>query len=120
MDTDSGITTPEGRKLTAKTLIGNGIKNGQDENLGDVQDLMIDPRGGKIAYVVVCHGGVLGVCDKLFAVPRGAFSLDTDGHNFILEVDKTCSKTPRASTRISPTRRTRRGSKMSTIITTCG
>ena len=82
------MTTPEGRNLTAKTVIGNDIKNSQGENLGNVQDLMLDMQGGKVAYVVVSYGGVLGAGDKLFAIPWGAFSLDTDGKNFILDVDR--------------------------------
>lgn len=91
-NTNASMSTPEGRNLTAKTLIGNDIKNSQGENLGDVQDLMIDLRSGKVAYVVVSHGGVLGVGDKLFAIPWGAFSLDTEGKNFVLDVDKDTLK----------------------------
>jgi hypothetical protein len=33
---NSGMTTPEGRNLTSKTLIGNDVKNSQGENLGNV------------------------------------------------------------------------------------
>lgn len=91
MDTGStnpGMTTPEGRNLTAKTLIGDTVQNSQNENLGSVQDLMIDLQGGRIAYVVISHGGVLGIGDKLFAVPWNAFSLDAEGRNLLLEVDK--------------------------------
>lgn len=93
--------------FTAKTLIDNGTKNSQGEYLGNVQDPMIDLRGGKVAYVVVRHGGVPGVGDKLFAVPWGAFSLDADSYNFILEVARTRLKMLRALTRITgPTWRT--------------
>lgn len=85
---NTGMTTPEGRNLTAKTIIGDDVKNSQGENLGSVQDLMVDLQGGKLAYVVVSHGGVLGVGDKLFAIPWAAFTLDAEGHNLILDVDK--------------------------------
>jgi sporulation protein YlmC with PRC-barrel domain len=88
----SQMRTPEGRNLTAKTLIGDNIRNSQGENLGNVQDLMIDLEGGKIAYVVVSYGGFLGMGDKLFAVPWNAFRLDADNHNFILDVDQDVLK----------------------------
>ena len=91
MDTNninSGMTTPEGRNLTAKTLIGDDVRNTQGETLGSVQDFMLDLQGGRVAYVVVSHGGVLGVGDKLFAVPWGAFSLDAEKRSLILDVDK--------------------------------
>ncbi|ADI14018.1 PRC-barrel domain-containing protein [Truepera radiovictrix] len=88
----SQMRTPEGRNLTAKTLIGDNIRNSQGENLGNVQDLMIDLEGGKIAYVVVSYGGFLGMGDKLFAVPWNAFRLDAENHNFILDVDQEVLK----------------------------
>jgi sporulation protein YlmC with PRC-barrel domain len=86
------MTTPEGRNLTAKTLIGDDVKNSQGENLGKVEDFMFDLEGGRIAYAVVSHGGVLGVNKKLFAIPWSALRLDTEGHNFVLDVDKDVLK----------------------------
>ncbi len=91
-NTNSDMTTPEGRNLTARTLIGDDVRNSEGEKLGDVKDLMIDLQGGRVAYVVVSHGGVLGVGDKLFAVPWAAFILDAEGHNLILDVDKDTLK----------------------------
>ncbi len=86
------MTTPEGRNLTAKTLMGNNVKNSQGENLGMVEDFMLDLEGGRIAYAVVSHGGVLGVNQKLFAIPWSAFRLDSENHAFILDVDKEVLK----------------------------
>ena len=87
-DQDTGATTPEGRNLTAKTLIGNPVKNRQGEALGKVQDFMLDLESGRIAYAVVSYGGVMGLGGKLFAVPWSAFALDTNDHTFVLNVDR--------------------------------
>ena len=87
-DTQQNVSTPEGRNLTAKTLIGNRVKNVQGEALGKVEDLMLDLEAGRIAYAVVNYGGVMGVGNKLFAVPWSAFTLDTDDHTFVLEVER--------------------------------
>ena len=87
-DTQQNVSTPEGRNLTAKTLIGNRVKNAQGEALGKVEDLMLDLDAGRIAYAVVNYGGVMGVGSKLFAVPWNAFKLDTDDHTFVLEVKR--------------------------------
>ena len=65
---NSGMTTSEGRNPTAKTLIGNDVKNSQGENLRRVEDFMFDLDGGRIACAVVSRGGVLGVNEKLFAI----------------------------------------------------
>jgi len=49
-------------------MIGTAVKNDKGEDLGKVSDMMIHTRDGKVSYVVVGHGGVGGVGDKLFAV----------------------------------------------------
>jgi sporulation protein YlmC with PRC-barrel domain len=74
--------------LTAKTLIGNSVKNERKEDLGTIEDFMLDLRTGRVAYAVLSFGGFLGMGDKLFAVPWSAMTLDTDDHVFILNVPK--------------------------------
>jgi len=53
----------------ASSFIGMAVKNTQNEDLGKVSDLVFDPQKGKISYAVLSVGGVLGVGDKLVAVP---------------------------------------------------
>jgi hypothetical protein len=48
--------------------------------------------GGRVAYAVVSYGGVMGMGDKLFAIPWSAFRLDTDNKAFVLDVDKETLK----------------------------
>ncbi len=78
--------------LTAKTLIGDKVRNEQGENLGEIQDLMIDLDRGCIAYAVLSFGGILGMGDKLFAVPWQALDLQPEEHMFVLNVDKETLK----------------------------
>lgn len=81
-------TVTQRRTLTASTLKGDSVRNPQNENLGKVEDLMIDLENGRIAYCVVSFGGFLGMGDKLFAVPWAAMTLDMEDHAFILDVSK--------------------------------
>lgn len=74
--------------LSASTLASDKVVNAQGEDLGKIEDLMIDLEDGRIAYAVLSFGGVLGIGDKLFAIPWKALSLDTDKHRFILNIDK--------------------------------
>ena len=74
--------------LTAKTLIGNSVKNDRKEDLGTIEDFMLDLRTGRVAYAVLSFGGFLGMGDKLFAVPWSAMRLDMNDHVFILNVPK--------------------------------
>ena len=87
MRSGSGVAQ-ERRVLSAGTLIGDGIRNMQDEDLGKVEEIMLDLPSGRVAYVVVSFGGFLGIGNKLFAVPWDAFRLDTERKVFVLDIDR--------------------------------
>jgi sporulation protein YlmC with PRC-barrel domain len=74
--------------MGADTLIGNDVYNEKEEDLGDIKEIMIDMRTGTVAYAVLSFGGILGLGDKLFAVPWNALVLDTTNKRFVLNVDK--------------------------------
>jgi len=74
--------------MGADTLNGNDVYNTNDEDLGDIKEIMLDVASGKIAYAVLSFGGVLGLGEKLFAVPWKALKLDTENKRFILDVSK--------------------------------
>ncbi len=76
------------RVLSASSLSGDKVKNTSGESLGKVDELMIDLETGRVAYVVLSYGGVLGMGNKLFAVPWNAFRIDEDDKAFVLNVDK--------------------------------
>ncbi|MBA4341778.1 MAG: photosystem reaction center subunit H [Methylibium sp.] len=78
--------------MGADTLLGNDVYNKDGEDLGDIKELMIDMASGKIAYAVLSFGGLLGMGDKLFAVPWTALTLDTSNKRFTLNVPKEALK----------------------------
>ena len=78
--------------MGADTLIGDDVYNHEDEELGDIKEIMLDMRTGQIAYAVLSFGGILGMGDKLFAVPWERLTLDTVNKRFLLNVDKELLK----------------------------
>jgi len=78
--------------MGADTLLGNDVYNRDGESLGDIKEFMIDMASGKIAYAVLSFGGLLGMGDKLFAVPWAALKLDTANKRFTLGVPKDVLK----------------------------
>ena len=76
------------RVLSASSLAGDRVKNGAGEDLGKVTELMIDLPSGRVAYAVLSFGGVLGMGNKLFAVPWNAMTIDQDEKQFVLNIDK--------------------------------
>ena len=74
--------------MSCDTLVGDGVVNRADEDLGSIEHVMIDVPSGRIAYAVLAYGGVFGIGEKLFAVPWGALTLDADRRCFILDIDR--------------------------------
>jgi sporulation protein YlmC with PRC-barrel domain len=78
---------------TAAELVGMDVKNPQGENLGKIDDVVFYSNG-QVAYAVLSFGGVLGMGDKLFAIPWSC--LETAGRtdrtmrddHVVLSVDK--------------------------------
>jgi sporulation protein YlmC with PRC-barrel domain len=60
-------------------LCGAAVHNREGESLGTITEVMIEPPSGRIAYAVLSWGGVLGVGEKLFAVPWSALAVDPEG-----------------------------------------
>ena len=78
--------------MGADTLLGNDVYNNDGEDLGDIKEFMIDMASGKVAYAVLSYGGLLGMGDKLFAVPWAALVLDTENKRFTLNTRKDALK----------------------------
>jgi sporulation protein YlmC with PRC-barrel domain len=76
------------RVLSASTLAGDSIRNPAGEDLGKLDQIMIDIPSGKVAYAVLSFGGVLGMGSKLFAVPWSALKVDEDQKCLILDANK--------------------------------
>ena len=73
--------------MGANTLIGNDVYSQNEEDLGDIKEIMLDTGSGKVCYAVLSYGGFLGLGEKLFAVPWQALKLDTVNKRYVLNVD---------------------------------
>lgn len=74
--------------IDANKLIGCKVENAQGENLGKIENLMLDLRKSRIAYAVLSFGGFLGMGDKLFPVPMEALQFSAGDEKCLLNVDK--------------------------------
>ncbi|AYK14606.1 MAG: PRC-barrel domain-containing protein [Methanosarcina flavescens] len=89
--TRAGRTSADREKpdfLSASTLKGDKVVSPTGDNIGKIEEFMIDIQDGKVGYVVVSHGGILGIGNKLFAVPWQALTLRVHEHAFALNVPK--------------------------------
>lgn len=79
---------PGPKLMGAKTLIGNAVYNLQNEDIGDIKEIMLHVSSGNVEYAVLSFGSFLGIGEKLFAVPWNALKLDTINKRFTLDMDK--------------------------------
>lgn len=76
------------RALSASTITGDTVKNANGDDLGNIEEIVIDLDSGRVAYTVLAAGGFLGLGEKFFAIPWDMITVDTDNHEVILDVDK--------------------------------
>jgi len=74
--------------LSATSLIGTPVTNSAGEDMGKVEELMLDFEEGRISYAVISFGGFLGINDKYFAIPWGLLRVDTDNEKIIFNIDR--------------------------------
>lgn len=79
---------PGPRLMGADTLIGNDVCNLENEDIGDIKEIMLNMANGNIEYAVLSFGSFLGMGEKLFAVPWSALKLDTENKRFLLNITK--------------------------------
>jgi len=74
--------------LSAGSIKGDKVVNPQGDDLGKIEEIMLDIHDDRIGYAVLSFGGFLGIGDKLFAVPWRALRLDAANQRFVLDVPK--------------------------------
>ena len=65
-------------EVYASKLIGATVKNTQGENLGKIDELVIDPSDARIKAAIVSVGGVLGLGAKSVSIPWDKMTMGTE------------------------------------------
>jgi hypothetical protein len=71
-----------------KSILGAKVMNAESEDLGTIEDLILDGRDNRVAYAILSFGGFLGLGDKHFAIPWEALSFDVSEKVAVLNIDK--------------------------------
>jgi sporulation protein YlmC with PRC-barrel domain len=79
---------PESSTHKANEMIGASVQNKSGDKLGTIRDLAFELPAGRLAYVIVASGGILGLGADYHAVPPKTFSDDSSTPR-ILTVDIT-------------------------------
>ncbi len=72
----------------ASALLGSRVRNSAGEDLGKVEEFVMDPTTGQILYGILLFGGFLGMGDKLFAIPWTSLGVSSSHDYILLNVDR--------------------------------
>jgi hypothetical protein len=88
MATLDNLSETAGHLIAGDKVAGTNVYNNAGEKLGDVEDVMIDKRTGRIAYAVLSFGGFLGIGDKYYPLPWSAMTYDQGLGGYRVNLDK--------------------------------
>ncbi len=71
----------------AAALSGDPVVSRAGHALGVVEHVMLDLVRGRLAFAIVARGGVLGIGERLYAVPWSALERDALRDCFVADVD---------------------------------
>jgi len=74
--------------LRARDLIGTEVRNLQDDDLGDVEDIIVNPSDGTASHLLVSVGGFLGVGEDFVAVPSDSIGFTDAMDVVVLKISK--------------------------------
>jgi sporulation protein YlmC with PRC-barrel domain len=73
--------------LRAGTIKGMKVYNNEGDRVGTLDELVIDIEKGQVVYAALAVGGLLGVGDKLFAIPWREFTYEVDEKDKFFRID---------------------------------
>ena len=95
---DIAAESAKGQQINAfmvEKIIGSKVINVKGEELGKIENLVVDIDTGRIVYAILESGGFLGIGDKLFPVPWVTLAaLPSEGIFFLNQSKEQMEKAP--------------------------
>jgi hypothetical protein len=74
-------------RLAASRVRGHRVINYDNEDIGTIEDFVLDATTGRLGYAILSFLGIAGT-KKLLPVPLWALTVDADGLRFMLNADR--------------------------------
>jgi len=81
------VKAQQAEEMLASTLLGTSVYNGENQSLGEINDVLLD-ADGQLRTVVIGVGGFLGIAERDVAVPWKALGVSRDeNQDLMLRLD---------------------------------
>lgn len=74
--------------ISAGKVQGTNVYNTAGDSLGDIHDVMIDKKTGKITYAIMSFGGFLGIGERYHPLPWSTLKYDTRQGGYVVGLTK--------------------------------
>lgn len=70
--------------ISASKVTGTNVYNTEGDLLGEIHDVMLDKRSGRIAYAIMSFGGFLGIGEQYHPLPWATLKYDTRQRGYVV------------------------------------
>jgi len=70
--------------ISASKVTGTNVYNTEGDHLGEIHDVMLDKRSGRIAYAIMSFGGFLGIGEQYHPLPWATLKYDTRQGGYVV------------------------------------
>jgi len=77
-----------GSLIAADKVKGTNVYNPAGDNLGTIDNIMIDKASGRAIYAVMSFGGFLGMGEKFHPLPWATLKYDAQKGGYVVNLDK--------------------------------
>jgi len=74
--------------ITSDRVAGTDVFNPAGDSLGSIDHLVIDKRSGRVRYVVMAFGGLLGLGADRYPLPWPMLHYDVDKEGYVVPLEK--------------------------------
>jgi len=74
--------------IQASRVIGTAVYNTSGENIGTIEDVMLDKTSNGIMFAVIGFGGFLGIGEKYHAVPWSVLDYQKERGGYVVPFTK--------------------------------
>jgi hypothetical protein len=75
--------------IAGDKVSGTSVYTKAGEDIGQIHDVMIDKKTGKVAYAVMSFGGFLGIGEDYHPLPWSLLKYDTAQGGYVVDISKS-------------------------------